>query len=215
EVPAPEPTVQAPEPVPEPGAADAGEPQAGLARWLVGAVVILLLIPAGVRRVRSWGRRAAIARGDRAAEHAWAEVEDTALDLGHLPRDPMAVGPRARTAEAVLEYLEAHAALDHRGAAAAEELARAYGAERYADATVGAPSERDPGPAKHTAGPAPHTGSSRAPVGDLLTAAVGGLRSRAGRAARIRAVLLPPSVLRSPAGRGGRAEDQSPVGSSA
>ncbi|MBO1902622.1 hypothetical protein J4H92_11750 [Leucobacter weissii] len=142
--------------------------------WAAVALIVgLLLTPATARLLRARVRRRRIAAGDGAAQHAWNEFLDTAVDLGLLERSADRRAPRARTAEALIEHLESGGRLPGDAAGAARALADAMTAERYAAA----------------AEPADGT------VKRLLQASRG-LRTGRTRWARLRALLLPRSVLR-------------------
>ncbi|QBE47865.1 transglutaminase domain-containing protein [Leucobacter triazinivorans] len=148
-------------------------PGPGLVLGAVGLVVVLLGIAPAVRRARRGVRRRRVARGERPAAHAWAELVDTAVDLGVYA--PEAARVRARTPEAIAEYLVSRG-LRGDAAAAALGLARALVEERYAAA---------PAPAREAG-----------PLRSELELATSALRSTAGWPARLRAALLPRSVLR-------------------
>ncbi|WP_053383578.1 transglutaminase-like domain-containing protein [Leucobacter celer] len=152
-----------------PGPLGLGIPLAAL-----GLILGLLCIAPGVRLGRRLRRRRRIGRDEDPAAQAWAELVDTAVDLGlYLPAEGAA---RARTPEAVAEHLAGRGLLSD-GAAAARTLARAVVEELYSGAAGGA-SPRDPG--------------SLVAAADL---AIGSLRSRAGWRARFRAAVLPRSVI--------------------
>lgn len=150
-----------------------------------GAALILLLVLAGipivVRRLRAVRRMRSIARGRHPAQSVWAEFRDTAIDHGLLRRAAGEPEPRARTAEALVDHLVARGSLSGGPAEAARRLADAMAAERYGG--IGG------------AGADPE-------LAGLLRLAKVGIRDGAGRSARVRAVLLPRSVLRAdPEGR--------------
>lgn len=146
------------------------------ALWSGGIVVaLLLLLPAGVRRIRARRRIGRISAGDRPAQHAWDEFVDTATDLGLLDADGATSAPRARTAEALIDYLESTGELTADASAAARRLAGAMAAERYGEA--GSEEQVD----------------ARAE----LRQAIRGLVDGTPGSAVVRAALLPRSVLRS------------------
>lgn len=156
----------------------------------VAVVLVLLVAPALVRFLLGRWRRRAVTGGDRPAQAAWAEFTATAVDLGVLPR--RGAGLRARTPEAVVEYLVgrvgAASAVDAVGgdaagdsapvvgefAPAARALAAAVSAERYAGREV---------PVR------------RAELRGQLDVARAGLTGAVGGRGRVRAVVLPVSLL--------------------
>jgi len=88
--------------VPDAGAAGASTPtvqQVMPVVWTVVGVLVVLLIPAMIRRVQTARRRAAAGRGDAVA--AWSELRATLQDLG-LPASS-AESPRGRGARLVRE----------------------------------------------------------------------------------------------------------------
>ncbi|SHE25411.1 transglutaminaseTgpA domain-containing protein [Actinomyces glycerinitolerans] len=112
--------------------------------WLLGVagVTLLLAAPGLVRARRRRRRLARIRAGDRPATAAWEEVEDAATDLGLWYATGRAArsdgdaltgraGPRARTHEALAEYLAAIPALDAAARRALAELAEAAVAEAF------------------------------------------------------------------------------------
>ncbi|MGJ0184403.1 DUF3488 and transglutaminase-like domain-containing protein [Corynebacterium glyciniphilum] len=146
---------------------------------LVG-ILALLLSPALVRVVERRVRRWRIHHGDEPARHAWAEMVDTAIDLGLVSRVRLRDRPlRARTPEAMVEYLATIGGLDKESAGAADRLAAAVSAERY-----GAKDQL----------------ADLAEIQATLAATVAGMSEHAGSAARRRAVFVPRSL----AARGGR-----------
>ena len=221
DTPATEPTTpatQEPDPAPDdPGTStgatprDRGDAQVGAVSRLgiplavFATLVGLLCLTPLVRALRRRGRLRAIARGDEPAERAWAELMDTAVDLGLYA--PGASPARARTPEAVIEYLAEAGAFGEDPGADAERAAR-----KLAEAVV---AERYAGVAEEPAGP---IGSNRAvdstsPGGASgpalrahLARATRALQSRAGRRGRVRAALLPRSLARR-AMRPGRTAD--------
>lgn len=199
--PAPEPTAEQPG-TDDPRAdsatdspADSGSPWTP---WWVGlsAVALLVLVPAGARGWIASARRRRMRIGSPAAspaEAAWSEFCATAIDLGllrdasrHPQRAPVRATPgphrpRARTPEAIVEYLIATGALGS-GAAqrAAWTLASAVTAERYA---AGAGSRSAPG--------ASNPGELLESCGIATTA----LRKSVPRRHRVKAALVPVSLL--------------------
>jgi len=144
---------------------------------LVGlAVVALLLAPAVIRFTRRSRRYSEIAGGHRPATAAWLEIVDTARDLGI----PGGTGQSPRQLEALLG---AGAPLDERALEHLAALRIAVEREAYAATTSGGRAGESPA--------ATPTGVS-APAVDVVLRA---LRSRAGVAARVRAAVLPRTVL--------------------
>ncbi len=182
------------------GAAGSGLPAA---LGLVGLLALILLgRPAVGRVVRTRRRLRAIARAGaggtgrpgvrdgRPASGAWDEFSDTALDLGFLGTDAGAdagAAPRARTAEALIEHLAAVGALrDREAILAATALADAAIAERYG----GEPSS--------TSLPASPGSEDAGALGEQLRLGTSELRRNADARARLRAAVLPRSMLRRP-----------------
>ena len=165
----------------------------GIPLAALGLLLALLCVAPGMRLTRRRLRRRRIARGEEPATQAWDELVDTAVDLGLYA--PAAARARARTPEAVVEYLDGRGLLA--GAAGAAELAGAAGnaeapgpaaaARHLARAVV---EERYSGAAGGVAGAEP--GALTAALGTAASA----LRARAGWRARLRAAVLPRSVLR-------------------
>ncbi|MBE0009040.1 MULTISPECIES: DUF3488 and transglutaminase-like domain-containing protein [unclassified Arthrobacter] len=163
---------------------------------LVGGV-LLLFVPLLLRTLRRQRRRRRFtgAAGDGAAAAlAWAEVVDLAADYGHpaLPTDtPRTFAARLSTTTGI-------------GGAAGSALVRlrtAYEAAQYADpASLVVVAEGAPSPATGRGGGpmVPWTGTApgrAVPLGwDDVQAIAGALRDSSGRAARIRALLLPRSL---------------------
>ncbi|MDU0347548.1 transglutaminase-like domain-containing protein, partial [Actinomyces sp. MRS3W] len=188
--------------------------------WLVGVALLLLMLstPTLVRAGRRRRRRRRLHTGQRPAAAAWEELLDVAVDLGRWRRGgskgtpgdrnaappgtasdrcafpgrgrstaTLPTGPRALTPEALAEdlnaYLIAHSsstAAPDDAARALRELADAVVAETFADtATRETPTDAD-----------------RRRLGRLLHAAVTGLNRTASPCWRLRARLLPASVLR-------------------
>lgn len=171
------------------GEAGAAASPADVLVWAVPALALgLLLTPAAWRGLRRRRRMRALHRGDQPAQHAWEEFVDTAADLALLGADPSVHGvPRARTAEALVEHLEARGSLPTGAAAAAKRLAGAMAAERYGPDGAAASASGDSDPA------------------ELLREALGGLAAGASRGLRIRAALAPRSILRRGRAHGRRA----------
>lgn len=157
----------------DPGAA--ALPAVGIPLALLGLLLVLLGVAPAVRLGRRLRRRRRARRGIDPASQAWAELVDTAVDLGRYR--PAAAAARARTPEAVVEHLEGRGLLGEEGAAVARTLATAVSEERYAG---------------------PGGGASARDAGSVLAAAelaAGSLRTRSGRRARLRAAVLPRSVV--------------------
>lgn len=155
---------------------DTGAPAFG-AVAVRGAAVLtlaLLLLPAASRTFRRHRRRRAIAIGRSPARHAWAEFTDTAIDLGLLASSTQTPGPRARTAEALLDYFEARQVLSDESASAARLLADAMIAERYD----------------------PHPEDDGCEAGVPLRTATAALHSAASRRERVLALCVPRSMFR-------------------
>lgn len=149
---------------------------------LLALALLLALVPALVRTLRRRRRRRAITRGPDPASAAWAELTDTLRDFGALPEyggpDP-ARWPRARTPEAIAAALAAGGLLTSPDSlAGAASLAGAVAEERYAPASAAPAGER-----------------SRQRLAANLADCEAELRAAASRSARLRAALLPPSVL--------------------
>lgn len=141
-------------------------------------VLVVLLLPAAVRLLRRRLRLHAIAHGNAPAQNAWAELIDTATDLGLFAPTTETPAPRAWSAEALAEYLHARAALTDEPAAASHRLAEVATAERYGGATHPAPDTQ---------------------IRPLLECAAAWLVRHSSRPVRIRATLLPRSLWRTPA----------------
>ncbi|MFK4728347.1 DUF3488 and transglutaminase-like domain-containing protein [Agromyces mediolanus] len=168
-------------PAPTPGARPDLDPERDLATggvtgaadepvlWplTVAALLLVLLLPALVRIAVRRARLRRIARGERAADAAWREAMATASDLGFAEGSAVALTPR-EAADALVE----DARLDGAGERALYVLRDAVERERY--------------------GPPGATAPVSAAALEELRAA---LRSRSGSATRIRAVLLPVSLL--------------------
>ncbi|MDR5699987.1 transglutaminase family protein [Agromyces aerolatus] len=137
------------------------------------AVIALMLIPAGLRVGQRLTRHRRVLRGPGPAQAAWDEVRASARDLG-------AGGAEAETARAFTARIANRPAFDGDAGAALAELRNAVERERY-----GPPGEPPPG-------------AVRLPPDELL-AAVGtvrsALRADANAASRVRAVLVPASLL--------------------
>lgn len=145
------------------------------APWTV-LVLVVVLLPAGIRVLRRRLRRHAMTHGDAPAQNAWAELIDTATDLGLFAPGTTTPVPRSWAAEALAEYLHARAALASEPAAAARRLAEAASAERYGGVTQSAPDTQ---------------------LSLLLERAATGLIQHSSRPVRIRATLLPRSLWRA------------------
>ncbi|MEU4454518.1 transglutaminaseTgpA domain-containing protein [Nocardioides sp. NPDC023903] len=158
-------------------AGDEGGPGTDLQRgaaWTV-PVLLILLLPAAVRLLRRRRRRYAMARGNAPAQNAWAELVDTATDLGLFAPAADTPAPRAMSAEALAEYLHARVSMTTEPAAASHRLAEAASAERYGGATHSAPDTQ---------------------IRPLFECAAAWLVQRSTRPVRIRATLLPRSLWR-------------------
>lgn len=145
------------------GGSDGGSVSTSATPWvtlvsLLGAVVVILLAPAGVRRVIRWRRLRRVRAGDAAA--AWAEVRDTAIDHDWI-------APESETPRRLGERLAIVV-----GAAAVEPLQRGVEASAY-----------------------DRPGSGRLSADDVEHL-IGAISSSAALGVRVRAVLLPPSLLR-------------------
>lgn len=157
--------------VPEAGAAGSAAPTAPAAApvlWVSLGVVVVLLVPALVRRVQLGRRRAAALRGDAAA--AWNELRAALQDLG-LPAPP-AESPRGR----------------------GERLVRECGVDPAAIGTLVGAIERS---SYARTGSAAQPGSA-APRDDLrapLDAVLRQLRQHGSRRDRLAAVFVPRSLL--------------------
>lgn len=148
--------------------------RAGGVALIVGAIV---LVPAGLRLGQRFTRRRRMMCGPEPARAAWEEVRASAIDLG-------AGGPAAETARAFAARIAGRPAFEgdaggDAGAALAE-LRNAVERERY-----GPPGDPRPGSVRLTP--------------DELVGAVHAVRAAlaadAGAAVRVRAVLLPASML--------------------
>jgi transglutaminase-like putative cysteine protease len=137
--------------------------------------VVIVLIPAGLRLAQRLTRRRRMRHGAAPAQAAWDEVRASARDLG-------AGGAESETARAFTARIASRPAFDGDAGAALAELRNAIERERY-----GPPGEPPPG-------------TVRLPA-EEFTAAVGtvraALRADAGAGTRVRAVLLPASLLAS------------------
>lgn len=114
-----------------PNPEDPSEPTAGTsfqlpgwAGWLAAGLAAAL-VPAGLRRFRTWRRLRPGAEPARAAEAAWDEIRDTVLDLGRP-------WPRATPRQAAAEL---SVRLDPAAAAALATLGRQVERARFAPAT--------------------------------------------------------------------------------
>lgn len=141
--------------------------------------VALLCTPAVKRWLRARRRARAIAAGDRPASHAWEELRDTAADLALVAPAEGRAGPRAQTAEALIDHLEAQHALAGSAAAAARVLADRMVDERYGAGSTDRDLQGPGGPAD---------------ISELLRISVDELRAGTGFGARLQARLLPRSI---------------------
>ncbi len=168
-----------PEPAPQTDAAqdeasEEKDSESSSAWWFL-SLLLLLTVPAGIRIGRTVWRKRESSTGSRAAQSAWDEFVDTAVDLGFLgSSDPGAPKPRAQTAEALIESLENNKVLDPEAAAGARQIGAAMELERYGKAT----------------GQTSATNLSQA-----LNISVAGMKSTAIPAARGRAILAPRSLI--------------------
>ncbi|WP_161924903.1 transglutaminase domain-containing protein [Actinomyces sp. 432] len=204
---APAPTVVATSNAPDPsgssGAAGAGDAtRPGVRAPQLAAAVLVALLLAGPALVRSGRRRRRLGRirnGSRPAAAAWQELRDTATDLG-LWTPPGRVGaaggagrrpggagrgPRARTHEALAEYLAALPGLEAAGRDL-EELAGAAVAEAFGEGAL-APA---PG------GRADGTVGDRERLASGLRTVTASLARATSLRRRLRARLLPASLWR-------------------
>ena len=140
------------------------------------AVVVLLLAPALVRLARRSRRYTQIAAGTRPATAAWLEIVDTARDLGI----PGGTDQSPRRLEALLAE---GAPLGERARECLAELRLAVEREAYAAVPAGAGAAGVPAPT-----PTDVSATS-------LDVVLGALRARAGVPARLRAAVLPRTVL--------------------
>ena len=140
-----------------------GESLAGLVWLLVALIALVVLTPATTR----WIKRVHRLRGV-SAQMAWAEFEDTAIDLGLMG------ALRAQTTDALVEDLGERGILS---AGSAQYLADAANAERY-----GTPASPIPSSALQSA----------------LDACVAELRAHASRSQRFLAVFWPRSLWDRP-----------------
>lgn len=156
------------------------------ALWAVGAVTIGLLL-AGPALARAWRRRRRLGRirdGSKPAGAAWEELRDTATDLGLWgPAGRADRGPRARTQEALAEYLAAVPGLDADARRALAQVADAVVAESFADRVEGAGADDR---------------SHRRRLARLVRTGSAGLGRTTSASRRLRARLLPASLWRRP-----------------
>ncbi|WP_176765813.1 transglutaminaseTgpA domain-containing protein [Actinomyces ruminicola] len=182
--------------------------------WPLGAVCVALLLaaPALVRVGRRRRRLRRIRDGDRPAAAAWEELADTAADLGlwnaagrgdrgggGAGEAARRAGPRARTHEALAEYLAAAPGLSADVRRALEEVAEAAVAEAYAGGTGGTPdaAERGNGTGEDAEGGADDgTADERRRLTRRLRTATTGLARTTPSVLRLRARLLPASLWR-------------------
>ncbi len=120
------------------GASPVVDLPAGLDLRVLGGVVAVLVAvgvggPAALRSLRRWRRWRTVRSGKAGAvEAAWAEVVDLAVHLGHLSASGYGGAvPRARTPEALCEFLVDTGALDAEAGAACSAIAEAVVARRY------------------------------------------------------------------------------------
>lgn len=133
--------------------------------WVLGALLVLVLlalIPAAARWRRRQGRLRAAGRGD--PDPLWAELSDTAIDLGY-------VWSPARTPRQVAGWLGRQ--VDTPGARSLDTLASAVEVARYAP------------PDRH---------GERNPLVDELRTIEARLRAQRSRSVRVSARLLPASL---------------------
>ena len=164
-----------------------GSPWATWSAAVLGALLLILLAPAGTRQVIGAVRRTRMRSARAPAAAAWHEFRARARDLGagHPHRTNGTARPRARTPEAWVEHLVASGALTDRSAIdAAWSLATAVTAERYG-----------------TGGTDPSTLSG---LPQQCATATAELTRTSTRAHRIRAALAPVSLVR-------RREDRPPT----
>ncbi|MBK0420245.1 transglutaminase domain-containing protein [Leucobacter sp. CSA1] len=186
------------EELPEQPADAAGETGGGAGILLgLGATVLALacLAPALIRWILRRLRLRRVRRGPEPASAAWAELVDAARDLGFLGFTGGAEDrARARTPEAVVEHLVGRGLLGARGTAAADaadRLALAVVGERYSGDPPGGPG---PG-AGAGSGPGAGAGSGAEGLASDLIVAIRALRAGAGPKRRLRAAVLPRTVL--------------------
>jgi len=184
--------------------------------WPLGAVCVVLLLaaPALVRVGRRRRRLRRIRDGDRPAAAAWEELADTAADLGlwnaagrgdrgggGAGDAARRAGPRARTHEALAEYLAAAPGLSADVRRALKELAEAAVAEAFAGGTGGTPDDAESGngdgTGEDTAGGADDgAADERLRLTRRLRTATTGLARTTSSVRRLRARLLPASLWR-------------------
>lgn len=171
---------------------EAGSGSGGV-RWLPPAmlafatVLLLGMLPAGVRLFRRVRRIRMIRKGAGPGMAAWAEFTDTLLDFGQLPGSGAAgpaQWPTARTPDAMIAALRERDVLSSaRSVSGAAVLAAAVNEERYAPAAEAA---RSTDTAQET---------SRSHLLVALEDATAALRTAAARSERSRARWLPRSVF--------------------
>lgn len=185
--------------------------------WLCGLALLVgvLCAPRLIRAQRSRQRRETVARGDMPASAAWDEVLDTAADLGWVSVDVAGWrsvrsgrGPvravagtggelRARTAEAIVEYLENTGALpvSEESTRAGHYLLHALDGEKWAPegeaAWVASQDMAAPGGAVSAAVPSVSP-DDLAMARDILLA---GLWNSAAPGQRVRARWVPATVF--------------------
>lgn len=173
------------------GDADGAGGGSGAWRWL-GILSLLLVIaggPAGARAYRSRRRAAVILRGDHPARTAWREVVDSAVDLG-LDTS----GLRALTWEAVCERLVASGLVcGDEAVAGAEYILEEANVERYGNGVSGAGSRSEDGAASN--GETPEEDGARFALLAALNTVVANMWANVTGAARVKARILPSSML--------------------
>ncbi len=157
----------------------AGDPAAAVTRAAVLALVAVLIAlgPAALRLGQRWSRRRRVRRGPGRAQAAWDEVRATARDL-------YAGGADTETPRAFAMHVAARPAFEGDAGAWLAELRNAVERERYGP------------PPDHVGGHG--SAVAQVPPDELLRAVHEvrrALTEDAGFAARVRAVLLPASLL--------------------
>lgn len=180
--PAPTPTEQTPEQSPQSGAGTGGQTldkndsssyEVGIV--LIGALLLLAVVflPMTVRRIRKFLRLRGRGKVNRLAQGAWDEFADTVCDLGLIGGN-VGGGPRARTPEALVEYLGENGFLSPGAFQAAHDLSTLAADEQYNPLASPAHSNQ---------------------VKYLLQITTSDLRASASKMARIRAAMVPRSVF--------------------
>ena len=186
------------EPIPDASVGDADDAGSerigdgsGVWRWL-GILALLLVVaggPAGARAYRSRRRAAVIVRGDHPARTSWREVVDSAVDLG-LDTS----GLRALTWEAVCERLVASGLVNGDEAIAdAEYILAKANAERYGAGVSVAGSHSEDVAASN--GEEDVEDAARSALLAALNTVVANMRANVTRAERVKARILPNSML--------------------